>query len=148
MKKKTLCLLLVLVLTMGLTATFSFADSIGNGDASTYATAVTSFATKRISDTKASASVLVQFTRTADEYVVAIVLQKKTSSGWVTATDVSGSAHYYSCLLYTSVVGNRDVHIVKNCFVLLAFHIEQIVNIDILSALQKVKPYLQVSHLF
>ena len=95
MKKKTLCLLLVLVLTMGLTATFSFADSIGNGDASTYATAVTSFATKRISDTKASASVLVQFTRTADEYVVAIVLQKKTSSGWVTATDVSGSAHYY-----------------------------------------------------
>ena len=80
---------------MGLTATFSFADSIGNGDASTYATAVTSFATKRISDTKASASVLVQFTRTADEYVVAIVLQKKTSSGWVTATDVSGSAHYY-----------------------------------------------------
>ncbi|WNX89133.1 hypothetical protein RVY71_02415 [Emergencia timonensis] len=40
MKKKTLCLLLVLVLTMGLTATFSFADNIGNGDASTYATAL------------------------------------------------------------------------------------------------------------
>ncbi len=47
MKKKTLCLLLVLVLTMGLTATFSFADSIGNGDASTYATAVTSFCNKK-----------------------------------------------------------------------------------------------------
>ena len=95
MKKKTLCLLLVLVLTMGLTATFSFADSIGNGDASTYSTAMVSFATKRNSDTKASASVFVGFTASANDYVVAIVLQKKTSSGWVTATDVSGSAHYY-----------------------------------------------------
>ncbi len=95
MRKKTLCLLLVLVLTMGLTATFSFADSIGNGDASTYATDIVSFATKRSSDTKASASVMVQFSRTADDYVVAIVLQKKTSNGWVTATDVSNSVHYY-----------------------------------------------------
>ena len=95
MKKKTLCLLLVLVLTMGLTATFSFADSIGNGDASTYSTAGVVFATKRNSDTKASASVDVQFTAKADDYVVAIVLQKKTSSGWVTATDVSNSVHYY-----------------------------------------------------
>ncbi len=95
MRKKTLCILLVLVLTMGLTATFSFADAIGNGDASTYSTAMVSFATKRSSDTKASASVNVEFTRTADDYVVAIVLQKKTSSGWVTATDVSNSVHYY-----------------------------------------------------
>lgn len=95
MRKKTLCILLVLVLTMGLTATFSFADAIGNGDASTYSTAMVSFGTKRNSDTKATASVNVEFTKTADNYVVAIVLQKKTSSGWVTATDVSGSAHYY-----------------------------------------------------
>lgn len=95
MKKKTLCLLLVLVLTMGLTATFSFADDIGNGDAGTYSTAGMSFITKRISDTKLTASVYVQYTRTVDNYVVAIVLQKKTSSGWVTATDVSNSVHYY-----------------------------------------------------
>lgn len=95
MRKKTLCILLVLVLTMGLTATFSFADAIGNGDASTYSTIGVSFAPKRISDTKASASVSVQFSKIADNYVVAVVLQKKTSSGWVTATDVGGSAHYY-----------------------------------------------------
>ena len=104
MKKKTLCLLLVLVLTMGLTATFSFADSIGNGDASTYATASVGFATKRISDTKAAASVNVDFTAKADSYVVAIVLQKKTNSGWVTATDVAGSAHYYRGTNSTDVV--------------------------------------------
>lgn len=95
MKKKTLCLLLVLVLTMGLTATFSFADDIGNGDAGTYATFGMTFTTKRLSDTKAAASVYVQFTKTADDYVVAIVLQKKTSNGWTTATDVSNSVHYY-----------------------------------------------------
>lgn len=95
MKKKVLCLLLVLVLTMGLTAMLSFADDIGNGDASTYSTALVSLATKRISDTKAAGSVNVEFAKTADDYVVAIVLQKKTSSGWVTATDVAGSAHYY-----------------------------------------------------
>lgn len=95
MKKKTLCLLLVLVLTMGLTATFSFADDIGNGDAGTYSTNLVVFSTKRISDTKAAASVDVEFSKTADDYVVAIVLQKKTSSGWVTATDVSNSVHYY-----------------------------------------------------
>ncbi|SCJ49078.1 Uncharacterised protein [uncultured Eubacterium sp.] len=95
MRKKTLCILLVLVLTMGLTATFSFADAIGNGDASTYSTSAVSIGTKRFSDTKAGASVEVTFTGVADDYVIAIVLQKKTSSGWVTATDVSGSAHYY-----------------------------------------------------
>ena len=103
MKKKTLCLLLVLVLTMGLTATFSFADDIGNGDAGTYSTAGMSFATKRLSDTKATASVYVQFTQKADSYVVAIVLQKKTSSGWVTATDSSNSVHYYRGSNKTSV---------------------------------------------
>lgn len=95
MRKKTLCILLVLVLTMGLTATFSFADAIGNGDASTYSTAGVVFYTKRVSDTKAIVSVDVEFTKKADDYVVAIVLQKKTSSGWVTATDVSNSVHYY-----------------------------------------------------
>lgn len=95
MKKKTLCLLLVLVLTMGLTATFSFADDIGNEDASTYSTAGMTFTTKRFSNTSAAASVYIQFTKKADNYVVAVVLQKKTNSGWVTATDVSNSAHYY-----------------------------------------------------
>lgn len=95
MKKKTLCLLLVLVLTMGLTATFSFADDIGNGDAGTYSTDLVIFGAKRVSDTKATTTVAVQFSKTADDYVIAIVLQKKTSSGWVTATDVSNSARYY-----------------------------------------------------
>lgn len=95
MKKKILSILLVLVLAMGLTATFSFADDIGNEDIGTYSTAGVSFATRRSSDTKASASVDVQFTKDADNYVVSIILQKKTSSGWVTATDVSGSTHNY-----------------------------------------------------
>lgn len=95
MKKKILSILLVLVLAMGLTATFSFADDIGNGDIGTYSTAVVEFATRRISDTKAAASVNVDFTKKADRYVVTIVLQKKTSSGWVTATDVTNNTHSY-----------------------------------------------------
>lgn len=102
--KKTLCLLLILVLTMGLTATFSFADNIGNGDASTYSTAGVAFYTKRVSNTKAIVSVDVEFTKKADDYVVAIVLQKKTSSGWVTATDLSNSVHYYRGSNSTSVL--------------------------------------------
>ena len=80
MNKKIISLLLVLILTMGLTVTFSFADSIGNGDASTYSTAMVSFGTKRNSDTKATASVNVEFTAKADNYVVAIVLQKKLAA--------------------------------------------------------------------
>lgn len=95
MKKKILSILLVLILAMGLTATFSFADDIGNEDIGTYSTFGVSFYTKRSSDTKASASVDVAFTQTADNYVVAIILQKKTSTGWTTATDVSGNTHYY-----------------------------------------------------
>ena len=95
MKKKVLSLFLVLALAMSATAAFSFADVVKTGEASTYSTVLVSFATDRISNTKASASVNVEFTKKADDYVVAIVLQKKTSSGWVTATDVSGSAHYY-----------------------------------------------------
>lgn len=96
MKKKVLSLFLVLALAMSATAAFSFAAAAEeNGGASTYSTVGIGFSTDRISNTKASASVHVQFTTKADDYVVAIVLQKKTSSGWVTATDVSGSAHYY-----------------------------------------------------
>ncbi|MFR7990549.1 MAG: hypothetical protein ACLU5F_08130 [Anaerovoracaceae bacterium] len=98
MKKKILTLFLVLVLSISATAAFSFADD-GTGEndngITVYSTAGISFATKRNSNTKAEASVNVQFTKKADDYVVAVVLQKKTSSGWVTATDVGGSAHYY-----------------------------------------------------
>lgn len=97
MKKKILSLFLVLVLSISATAAFSFADdgTGENGGVSTYSTVLVSFNTNRISNTKASASVNVEFTKKADDYVVAIVLQKKTSNGWVTATDVGGSAHYY-----------------------------------------------------
>ena len=94
MKKKVLSLFLVLALAMSATAAFSFAAA-EKGGISTYSTMAVSFSTDRISNTKASASVHVQFTAKADDYVVAIVLQKQTSSGWVTATDVSVSAHYY-----------------------------------------------------
>ena len=79
---------------MSATAAFSFAAA-EKDEISTYSTVLVSFATDRISNTKAAASVNVEFTKKADEYVVAIVLQKKTGKGWVTATDVSGSAHYY-----------------------------------------------------
>lgn len=97
MKKKILSLFLVLVLSISATAAFSFADdgTDENGGVSTYSTVGVGFATDRVSNTKAVASVHVSFTAKADDYVVAIVLQKKTSSGWVTATDVGGSAHYY-----------------------------------------------------
>lgn len=97
MKKKILSLFLVLILSISATAAFSFADdgTGENGGVSTYSTAGVTFWTDRVSNTKAEASVNVQFTKKADDYVVAVVLQKKTSSGWVTATDVGGSAHYY-----------------------------------------------------
>ena len=96
MKKKILSLFLVLVLSISATAAFSFADdgTGENGGVSTYSTGAVIFSTQRSSNTKASASVAVEFTKRADDYVVAIILQKKTSSGWVTATDVGGSAHY------------------------------------------------------
>ena len=94
MKKKILSLFLILALTMGMTAAVSFADN-GAVETNPQSTLAILFGTNRISNTKASASVFVQFTGTADNYIISITLQKKTSSGWTTATDVSGYRHAY-----------------------------------------------------
>ncbi len=94
MKKKILSLFLILALTMGMTAAVSFADN-GAVETNPQSTAIVGFSTDRISNTKASASVSVHFTAIADSYIVSLTLQKKTSSGWTTATDVSGYRHVY-----------------------------------------------------
>lgn len=98
MKKKLLCLLLTLTLSLGLTAAFAFAGDGADGGTTTiqpYSTAVASFDTTRVSDTKANAYVYVLFTRQADEYTVTITLQKKSNGSWVTATDVTGNTIKY-----------------------------------------------------
>ena len=91
MKKKLVCMFLMLTLTLGMTSVFAFADT-----GSTYSTGSVSFSTKRTSDTKAAASVVVNFSATADKYTVTITLQKKSGSSWVTATDVSGNTIKYT----------------------------------------------------
>ena len=91
MKKKLVCMFLMLTLTLGMTSVFAFADT-----GSAYSTASIGFNTKRISDTKAAASVAVNFSATADKYTVTITLQKKSGSSWVTATDVSGNTIKYT----------------------------------------------------
>ena len=94
MKKKIVSLFLILALTMGMTAAVSFADN-GAVETNPQSTVAIGFTTDRISNTKASASVFVQFTAEPDSYIISLTLQKKTSSGWTTATDVSGYRHVY-----------------------------------------------------
>lgn len=91
MKKKILCLFLAIVLTLGNGTILVFAnDGGGEGESiSPYATGLVGFTTKRISDTKAAASVSVDFTTIADEFTITLTLQKKSGSSWVTATDVT-----------------------------------------------------------
>lgn len=97
MKKKLLCLFMVLTLTMSMFTALTFANSTGDGEENIAPTSTFAmgFGTKRISDTKASASVSVDFTKVADSYTVYVILQKKTSSGWVTATDITGHTIKY-----------------------------------------------------
>ena len=97
MRKKFLCLFLALTMTLGVTAVFSYADDNGGGEPTIqpYSTGVVGFTTRRISNTKAVASVLVEFTGIADEYSVTITLQKKSGSSWVKATDVAANTIIY-----------------------------------------------------
>ena len=90
MKKKLICVFLMMALTVGMSTVFAFAS-----DASTYSTGSVGFTTKRISSTKATGGAAVIFTATADDYTVTITLQKKSGSSWVTATDVSGNTIKY-----------------------------------------------------
>lgn len=91
MKKKLLCMFLMLTLTLGMTSVFAFADT-----SSTYSTGAVTFSTKRSSDTKAAASATVLFSAISSSYTVTITLQKKSGSSWVTATDVSGNTIKYT----------------------------------------------------
>lgn len=87
MKKKLVCMFLMLTLTLGMTSVFAFAD--------TYSTGAVGFTTDRISNTKAMAEAVIYFSATADKYTVTITLQKKSGSSWVTASDVSGNTVRY-----------------------------------------------------
>ncbi|MCI5687074.1 MAG: hypothetical protein MR303_01025 [Emergencia sp.] len=91
MKKKLLCMFLMLTLTLGMTSVFAFADT-----SSTYSTGSVGFTTKRISNTKAAAGAAIIFSATAKSYAITITLQKKSGSSWVTASDVSGNTVRYS----------------------------------------------------
>ncbi|WP_251617134.1 hypothetical protein [Senimuribacter intestinalis] len=91
MKKKFVCMFLMLALTLGMTSVFASADT-----GSTYSTSTVGFTTKRISDTKAAAGAAITFSSTADKYTVTITLQKKSGSSWVTATDVTGNTIKYT----------------------------------------------------
>lgn len=99
MKKKLLCMFLMLTLTLGMTSVFAFASTD-----STYSTGVAGFTTKRISDTKAAAGAAITFTSTAKTYTVTITLQKKSGTSWVTATDVSGNTIKYTGSNKASVI--------------------------------------------
>ena len=98
MRKKFLCLFLVLTMTFGITAAFAYADDNGGGDAPTiqpYSTGLVVFGTRRISNTKASASVDVEFTGVADDYTVTITLQKKSNGSWIKASDIDANTIIY-----------------------------------------------------
>lgn len=103
MKKKFLSLILALAMILSMTTALSYATEVSGYNEETVtvenaearSTTSTSFSTKRFSDTKAAASAGVIFSKTADKYTVAVVLQKKSGDSWVTATDVYGSVHYY-----------------------------------------------------
>lgn len=90
MKKKLVCMLLMLTLTLGISSVFAFASTD-----STYSTGVAGFTTKRISDTKAAGGAAITFTSTAKSYTVTITLQKKSGGSWVTASDVGGNTVRY-----------------------------------------------------
>lgn len=91
MKKKFVCMFLMLTLTLGMSSVFAFADT-----SSTYSTGAIVFSAKRVSDTKAQASVAVAFSAIPSAYTVTLTLQKKSGSSWVTATDVSGNTIKYT----------------------------------------------------
>ncbi len=99
MKKKFICMFLMLTLTLGMTSIFAFADT-----GSTYSTGAVTFSTKRSSDTKAAASATVLFSGIPTSYTVTITLQKKSGSSWVTATDVSGNTIKYTGTKKASVL--------------------------------------------
>ena len=90
MKKKFICLFLMMALAVGMTSVFAFAD-----EASTYSTGSIGFTTKRVSNTKAIGGAAIIFSSTAKSYTVTITLQKKSGSSWVTATDVTGNTIKY-----------------------------------------------------
>ncbi len=97
MKKKLLCIVMSLIMVMGLGATFSFAAvPEGGSQIVPYSTVSVSFNTKRISPTKAKAQTYTQFSGTKDHVEVEIILQKKNSGRWVTATDIRNYQITYS----------------------------------------------------
>ncbi|MGF6377002.1 hypothetical protein M2140_002081 [Clostridiales Family XIII bacterium PM5-7] len=106
MKKKCLSLLVALAMMLSMTTALVSASEVDSEQVQTRGTAVTNFATLRISNTKAAAELSVYFSKVAEEYQVVITLQKKSNGSWVTASDVSGNTIIYkgknSMRVYTS----------------------------------------------
>lgn len=93
--KKILCTLLALITIISASAVTTYAAAIPP-DAEVQNTSAVSFAHRRYSDTKAAASVSVEFTKKADSYTVIIILQRKKDGVWITSTDVDGNTHRYT----------------------------------------------------
>lgn len=82
-------LALVMVLTMG--ASFAFAA----GGITPYSTIRVSISPVRVSDTYGVVDVDVDFSTTADEYSIAVVLQQKNGSTWATAVGAGSPTEYF-----------------------------------------------------
>lgn len=91
MRKKLISLFLATVMVLSLGASFCFAED----GITPYRTHSVTMTPVRVSDTHADADVHVTFSKVADRYVVAIVLQEKNGSSWRTAQGVYSSATYF-----------------------------------------------------
>lgn len=93
--KKFLCTLLALIMMISASAVTTYA-AVKTPDAEVQNTGAVGFTTRRLSDTKAAASVAVEFTKVADSYTVIIILQRKKDGEWITAVDISNNTHRYT----------------------------------------------------
>lgn len=91
MRKKLISLFLATIMVLSLGASFCFAEE----GITPYRTHSVTFTHNRTSDTYVRAAIEVVFTKVADKYVVALVLQEKDGSTWRTAQGVYESAIYF-----------------------------------------------------
>lgn len=93
--KKILCTLLALIIVISASVVTTY-GAVKPPDGEVQNTGAVVFTTKRFSDTKAAASIDVEFTKVADSYTVIIILQRKKDGNWITAVDVDNNTHRYT----------------------------------------------------
>lgn len=92
--KKILCTLLALIIVISASVVTTY-GAVKPPDGEVQNTGAVSFTTRRFSDTRAAASVDIDFTKRADSYSVIIILQRKKDGNWITAVDISNNTHRY-----------------------------------------------------